>query len=65
MNKLPSLSKDTRYLLLIGMLYLTGTSIAMTFIQIYLVRLTSDIGGIILQNVLNYAALLASYMLGS
>lgn len=37
----------------------------MTFIQIYLVRLTSDIGGIILQNVLNYAALLASYMLGS
>lgn len=32
----------------------------MTFIQIYLVRLTSDIGGIILQNVLNYAALLAT-----
>lgn len=56
------ISKETRYLLLVGMLYLAGTNIAMTFVNVYLIRLTNNIGFIIIQNILNYTALLLTFI---
>lgn len=66
MNRLKkSLSKETLFLLLIGMLYLAGTNIAMTFINVYLVRVTNNIGVIIIQNIINYASLLFAFVCGT
>ncbi len=59
------LSKETKYLLMIGMLYLAGTNIAMTFVNVYLIRLTNNIGFIIIQNILNYTALLITFLAGT
>ncbi len=59
------ISKETRYLLMIGMLYLAGTNIAMTFVNVYLIRLTNNIGFIIIQNILNYIALLLAFIGGT
>ena len=59
------LSNQTKFLLLIGMLYLAGTNIAMTFVNVYLVRLTNNIGFIIVQNILNYTALLFAFTCGT
>lgn len=66
MNKLKkSLSKETLFLLMVGMLYLAGTNIAMTFINVYLVRVTNNIGIIIFQNIINYASLLLAFICGT
>ena len=51
------LSKETKFLLIVGMLYLAGTSIAMTFVNVYLVRVTNNINIIIIKNIINYASL--------
>ncbi|MCD8027065.1 MAG: hypothetical protein LUF02_00015 [Erysipelotrichaceae bacterium] len=59
------LSKETKYLLMIGMLYLAGTNIAMTFVNVYLIRLTNNIGFIIIQNIINYIALLLTFIVGT
>ncbi|MCD7949930.1 MAG: MFS transporter [Erysipelotrichaceae bacterium] len=59
------LLKETKYLLMIGMLYLAGTNIAMTFVNVYLIRLTNNIGLIIIQNILNYTALLLTFIAGT
>ncbi|MCD7809605.1 MAG: MFS transporter [Erysipelotrichaceae bacterium] len=59
------LSKETKYLLMIGMLYLAGTNIAMTFVNVYLIRLTNNIGFIIIQNIFNYTALLSAFIGGT
>jgi Major Facilitator Superfamily. len=59
------LSKGTKFLLLIGMLYLAGTNIAMTFVNVYLIRITDNIGLIIMQNILNYIALLGAFICGT
>ncbi len=60
-----TLSKETRFLLIIGMLYLAGTNIAMTFINVYLVRVTNHIGVIIIQNMINYFSLLCAFVWGT
>lgn len=66
MNRLKkSLSKETQFLLMVGMLYLAGTNIAMTFINVYLVRVTNNIGVIIIQNIINYALLLFAFICGT
>ena len=39
-----SLSKDARILLAIGMLFLAGLMIASTFVNVYLIRLTNNMG---------------------
>ena len=60
-----SLSKDARILLAIGMLFLAGLMIASTFVNVYLIRLTNNMGLIILQNIANYTALLSAFALGT
>jgi len=59
------LSKDASILLAIGMLFLAGLMIASTFVNVYLIRLTNDMGLMILQNIANYAALLSAFMIGT
>lgn len=59
------LSKDARTLLMIGMLFLAGLVIASTFVNVYLIRLTNDMGLMILQNIAVYAALLSGFMIGT
>lgn len=59
------LSKETKVLLLVGMLYLAGTNIAMTFVNVYLVRVTNNINVIITQNILNYSSLLLAFLIGT
>lgn len=59
------LSKETKFLLIVGMLYLAGTSIAMTFVNVYLVRVTNNINIIIIQNIINYASLLLAFITGT
>lgn len=66
MNNLKQLlSKNSLFLLVIGMLYLAGTNLATTFINVYLVRVTNNIGIIIIQNIINYATLLLAFMLAT
>lgn len=59
------LSKDASALLAIGMLFLAGLMIAATFVNVYLIRLTDDMGLMILQNIAVYAALLFAFVLGT
>ena len=38
-----TLTKETKYLLIVGMLFLAGSNIASVFLNVYLVRLTNSI----------------------
>lgn len=60
-----SLNKDARILLAIGMLFMAGLMIASTFVNVYLIRLTNDMGLMILQNIANYIALLSAFAIGA
>lgn len=59
------LSHDARILLLVGILFLSGMTIASTFVNVYLIRLTDNMGLMILQNVSNYATLLGAFLFGT
>lgn len=59
------LSKQASTLLSIGMIFLAGLMIAATFVNVYLIRLTDDMGLMILQNIATYAALLFAFVLGT
>lgn len=59
------LDKSAATLLIVGILYLAGMTLASTFVNVYLIRLTNDLGLIILQNIANYIALLLAFILGS
>lgn len=59
------LSKDAKVLLLVGIMYASGMTIAATFVNVYLIRLTNDMGLIILQNIVNYAVLLGAFVFAS
>ena len=60
-----SLSKEAKILLLVGMLYTTGFTIASTFVNVYLIRLTGNMGLMILQSMLNFITLLGAFLLGT
>ena len=59
------LSHDARILLLVGILFLSGMTIASTFVNVYLIGLTDNMGLMILQNVSNYATLLGAFLFGT
>jgi len=59
------LSKQATILLGVGMLFTSGLVIASTFVNVYLIRLTNNMGLMILQNVVNYCFLLGAFLFGS
>lgn len=65
MKKRIRLSKDGKLLLFVGILFLSGMTIASTFVNVYLISLTDNMGLMILQNVSNYAALLGAFLFGT
>ena len=60
-----TLTKETKYLLIVGMLFLAGSNIASVFLNVYLVRLTNCIFIILFQNILNYVSLLIAFIIGT
>ena len=64
-KKREKLSKDAFALLVVGILFSSGMMIAATFVNVYLIRLTDNMGLMILQNVSNYAALLGAFLFGT
>lgn len=60
-----TLTKETKYLLIVGMLFLAGSNIASVFLNVYLVRLTNSIFIILFQNILNYVSLLIAFIIGT
>ncbi|MFQ9924315.1 MAG: hypothetical protein ACLRVU_12425 [Beduini sp.] len=64
-KKREPLSRDAKILLMVGILFLSGMTIAATFVNVYLIRLTDNMGLMILQNVSNYIALLGSFLFGT
>lgn len=59
------LDQRARSLLMVGMLFMAAMTLASTFVNVYLIRLTDNLGLIILQNIANYAALLGAFLLGT
>ncbi len=59
------LSKDATTLLIIGLLFMAGLTIASTFVNVYLIRLTNNMGLMIMQNIANYAVLLGAFAFGT
>ena len=51
-----TLTKETKYLLIVGMLFLAGSNIASVFLNVYLVRLTNSIFIILFQNIFSMIA---------
>lgn len=62
MNKL---SKDSLFLLIIGCLFNAGITVAGTFVNVYLIRLTNDMGLMILQNIANYLMIICGFVFGT
>ena len=62
MNKL---SKDSLTLLIIGCLFNAGLTIASTFVNVYLIRLTNNMGLMILQNIANYFMIICGFIFGT
>lgn len=62
MNKL---SKDSLTLLIIGCLFNAGLTIAGTFVNVYLIRLTNNMGLMILQNIANYLMIIGGFIFGT
>ena len=62
MNKL---SKDSLTLLIIGCLFNAGLVIASTFVNVYLIRLTNNMGLMILQNIANYFMIICGFIFGT
>lgn len=60
-----TLNTRGKMLLLVGMLFMAAITLASTFVNVYLIRLTDDLGIIILQNIANYIALLGAFLLGT
>lgn len=63
MNK--KLSRDGSIILTVGILVMAGLVIASTFVNVYLIRLTNDMGLMILSNIVNYATLLSGFIIGT
>lgn len=60
-----TLNTKGKSLLIVGMLFMAAITLAATFVNVYLIRLTDDLGLIILQNIANYIALLGAFLLGT
>lgn len=59
------LSKESITLLTIGCLFNAGLTIASTFVNVYLIRLTNNMGLMILQNIANYLMIISGFVLGT
>ena len=60
------LTKESKFLLIVGILATAGMMIANTFVNVFLLRATDgDIGLIIIQNIINFIALLIAFVGGS
>lgn len=59
------LSKESKVLLTIGCLFNAGLTIASTFVNVYLIRLTNNMGLMILQNIANYLMIISGFVLGT
>lgn len=57
------LSKESMTLLTIGCLFNAGLTIASTFVNVYLIRLTNNMGLMILQNIANYLMIISGFVL--
>lgn len=55
----------SRNLLSVGMLYQTANAIAGTFVNVFLIQVTNNLGLIIMQNILFAASLLIAFLMGS
>ena len=59
------LSKDASILLAMGCLFMSGFMIASTFVNVYLLRLTGNMGLMILQTIANYFMILSGFLIGT
>lgn len=59
------LSKDASILLAMGCLFMAGVMIASTFVNVYLLRLTGNMGLMILQTIANYFMILSGFLIGT
>lgn len=59
------LSKDASLLLAMGCLFMAGFMIASTFVNVYLLRLTNNMGLMILQTIANYFMILSGFLFGT
>ncbi len=59
------LSKNASTLLLMGILFMSGLMIASTFVNVYLIRLTNNMGLMILQTIANYFMILSGFLIGA
>lgn len=59
------LSRNTTFLLMIGCLFNAGLVIAATFVNVYLLRLTSNMGLMILQNIANNLMIVIGFVIGT
>lgn len=59
------LSKDASILLAMGCLFMAGFMIASTFVNVYLLRLTNNMGLMILQTIANYFMILSGFVYGT
>lgn len=59
------LSKNALFLLTIGCLFNAGLTIASTFVNVYLIRLTNNMGLMILQNIANYLMIISGFVLST
>ena len=59
------LSKESITLLTIGCLFNAGLTIASTFVNVYLIRLTNNMGLMILQNIANYLMIISGFVLST
>lgn len=59
------LSKESKTLLTIGCLFNAGLMIASTFVNVYLLRLTNNMGLMILQNIANFFMIISGFVLGT
>lgn len=59
------LSRDASILLAMGCLFMAGFMIASTFVNVYLLRLTGDMGLMILQTIANYFMILSGFIFGT
>lgn len=59
------LTKDATFLLAMGCLFTAGFMIASTFVNVYLLRLTNNMGLMILQTIANYFMILFAFVLGA
>jgi YQGE family putative transporter len=59
------LDTKTKSLLMVGMTFLAAITLAGTFVNVYLIRLTGNLGLIILQSIMSFSSLLIAFLLGT